>query len=248
MRSLGGSTTLPRAPTLAANPGLELKILRQAERNEPVHTSDVYKDSGSWASSRTARHLQITGELLGPSTPAEARPVALIFMGLPGAGKTTIGRRVGAAWLASHGRPPAEATFDPDAVRVRLPEYQDGLGSSVVQAEAVDVAFGDLQERLVGGRRTLFLVPRRRRRPDLTRRAVDRLDAAGYEVHLVLVHVGVETAVARVKRRALAPGGRFVPLSYVRSIGSRPRVTFDQLRHQSGPLRESQPFRSCGPN
>lgn len=220
----------PAATThLAADPVLEMRILRQAERNELVQTSDVYKDARSWATVRIARHREMIGDLLGPAAPAEARPTALIITGLPGGGKSTIGRRVGAAWLAAHGRLPANASFDPDAVRVRLPEFRDGLGSTVVQVEAVDVA-AFLLQALLGRRRTLFYDAVGD--PLSTAGAVNRLAAAGYEVHLILVHADVETAVARVKRRALAPGGRYVPLSYVRSIGNRPRTTFDLLRQQ----------------
>jgi NAD(P)-dependent dehydrogenase (short-subunit alcohol dehydrogenase family) len=62
-----------------------------------------------------------------------------------------------------------------------------------------------------------------------TTNVVERLSAAGYEVHVVLIDVSTATAVHRVKQRALGLGGRYVPVTYVESISDRPRDALDAL-------------------
>ena len=114
------------AAQLARRPALRERLLTRAETGVPVGTDHVYLAQGTWAPVRAARHAEIFRHLAAPTTPAEPAPTAFVIMGKPGAGKSTLGVRVASAWLATHGKPPVDRRFDPDEVRVLLPEFRDG--------------------------------------------------------------------------------------------------------------------------
>jgi hypothetical protein len=100
------------------------------------------------------------------------------------------------------------AVVDADAVRRRLPEFERGLGSFVVDPECYDVTYGALLERA------------RERRGDLVydtighissiRDSLEQLVADDFEVVFLIAKVSRETAERRTIDRALNEEGRLV--------------------------------------
>lgn len=231
----------PQRSRLAACPGLEERLRARAAGARLIPTEWVYRDECGWDSERRELHR----ELLETVEPEPAEQIAdagpalcFLTLGLPGSGKTRALRRVLHAYLHHHGHPGATGVCDPDELRVRFPEYGDGLGSLIVQDELVRLAYDDEGDPLgedgpCAQQRTLACCSTGTPQvvdtigSEHTPPIVTQVAENGGEVHVLVAHVPVEEAVRRTKERALETG-RVVPPDLVARCGGRPERALEE--------------------
>jgi hypothetical protein len=211
--------------------------LEFAEAAGEVTTDSVYAETQPpivWPSDwRALRHpSQIhalsritTGRPLLGRRPSPA--LAYILVGLPGSGKTSALQQV--AWrhyegcleardrgrVNPAGLPAGAAVLDADLIRVALPEYQGGLGSSVLQTETASLTYGPYRERLLANAPSALLFDTVGD-PHYLPLEAQALVTLGYAVHVLAASVEIDIAVDRVAQRCVATG-RYVSLDYLRS-------------------------------
>lgn len=216
-------------------PSVRAGVIRLAAAGRVVGTDCVYQLGRRWLPNRMLVHDALISKLLGPTNSPAAGdiiPMAIMMVGLPGSGKTSLLRPV-AVELIQRTYPAINFTVDADSVRVELPEYAGGLGSEVVQNETAFVTYDQLIDQAY--RRSCHLIFDLVGDPKYILDDVTYLISAGWAVACLGADVDVEVAVERVMERALS-SGRYVPPAYVRSVGSRPRDAYRVLRNSSLPL------------
>lgn len=233
----------PQASLLAESPK-RLELLRElALAGHSVSTEMAYTDSGWWREEREDLHEQIFTDLPDQTKSDEVPLPALCYflLGRPGSGKSTVLRRVAerhAQYLAGHERPLPSRVVDADEVRVNIPEYSGGLGSSVVQREVVHMTYQSDHPCAAGARQTSVLetpagdavvmidvVGDRDHLGDTVRSVLDR----GWQVYVLCTECPAEVARDRVAVRALRDR-RYVDPVYLESIGSRPRLALSSVK------------------
>lgn len=238
----------PALDTLRRNSRARSAALALAAAGLLVGTDIVYQVQPSrWTPERSVLQSDIVDRLLRESSDSgSARaqlPVAVILMGLPGSGKSSILRPLARELCARVGSV-SERVIDADAARELLPEYEGGIGSEVVQVETAFIAYSRLVEATYAARGHVILDTVGE--PERTLREAEYLTDAGWTVALLCAHVDVETAVRRVIHRALT-NGRFVPPEYVRHVGDRPIRAFQALRDSGLPLLGAALLATDGP-
>lgn len=156
---------------------------------------------------RATRKTAITETMLRgvPKVATRKTPTAIVTMGLPGSGKSSVLARV-APDLDSY------VVADPDDAKEGLPAYQAGLQAKdpsiadKVHDESKDIVNHVVEQTRVSRRNLIY---------DTTGTGVQEsmlrdLKAAGYRVKLVYVHVPFATAKQRVASRAQQTG-RAIP-------------------------------------
>lgn len=223
----------PQLSRLATTPGLREELDARARRSEMIMTDEVYVDEAGWEPQRQALHAHLLHELVGPPpTPvADVPAMCFITIGLPGSGKSSVVRDLVAAFVAARaGEAPAVLTSDADEIRTRLPEYEMGLGSGIVQPEVATLCYerdgyppeGGLQKRLTE-LRTGVLIIDVLGDPDYLPPLVIQLAEWGWEVYVLRAELTPEVCVERVMERALT-NGRFVPPELVLDSAGRPEA------------------------
>jgi predicted kinase len=197
------------AAVCAGEPGLRAR-LETISAARMVNTTDVYRGShGQCRPDRAILHARLAqGSCLGSPTP-RTHPVAHVTIGCPGAGKTTLlGPLAHAHRQVAGGSPTDVVVVDADAVRRQLPEYNDGLGSQVVQEECFHISYDLVYEQARQTRADLVFDTMGRR--GNTEQVVGQLLSAGYSIHLLLAEAPLAQCQRRVQQRALHDG-RVVP-------------------------------------
>jgi predicted ABC-type ATPase len=180
---------------------------------------------------KTARKDAITKlKLEGTqATPVDQTPQAVLLMGGPGSGKSSILGDV----------VPDLKNFvvaDPDEIKSALPEYRKGLKqgdatiASKVHQESKEVT-GSLVTKVIAGRRNLLYDGTGGNKQEYEG-YISNLKAAGYHVTLVMAHITVDEALQRVNARAQATG-RSVPENVVRDIYNWVPKNFPDLAKQA---------------
>ena len=176
----------------------------------------ITRSQAQWDVGREKRHNRIADEaFVQVSCRPTNRPAAIIVMGPPGAGKTSIGVE-----FVRNSFGDDFVSIDPDEVKERLPEYQ-GWNASALHAESKDIVDRRLLPRAMQGRCNMLL--------DVVgadkRQLRDRIQAAAltHNVYLLLIHIPHWVSTGRVWERFLhnpfrlldcdAEWGRFVPTS-----------------------------------
>lgn len=184
----------------------------------PRQTVDKWKNrDGSYKRERKGVHDRIVGEFMADKKlpPADVKKVAIVMMGGPASGKTTIAKRVLGETFNDF------VNVNPDDVKEMLPEYQTALefdhqgkktsardAAWMSHEESIDIA-DEVYDRAVDGGYSLIL--------DGTGKdagyhveEIQKLRNAGYHVQLLMPDLGVEEAVDRSEKRAERTG-RYVP-------------------------------------
>lgn len=217
------------------------RVRREADRisvaGGTVGTQVIFRVGGEWIGSRVAVHERVIADTMqsseAPLGPSEKRraadgrwPHAILLLGLPGSGKTSMLRRV-AYEVFARVLQDEHAIVDADVVRTLLPQYAGGLGSEVVQVETSYLANGPLLDDAYA--RRFGLVLDKIGDPFESVEVAERLIATGWSVWCLCAHVDVEVAVERVRRRAIETG-RYVPPAFVRDVADRPVRAYEALR------------------
>lgn len=214
-------------------PGLRQALTDRLLAGVEVQTSDVYRQGASWAEPRPALHKILLAGVL-PAVRPQPTPgtPAFILFGAPGSGKTSTLRPRLLKADARTGRDPSLPllALDADEIRVRFPEYADGLGSLVVQNETSYVTYGTLRRLALGGAPwagglCIDVVGD----PAHAAEDVRALDGHGYRVHVLLATCPTEERLVRIERRALT-SGRYVSLEFAASVGDRPLRAYEAAK------------------
>lgn len=199
-------------------------------------TQSKYSDGkGNYSAERTKIHDAIVDRLLNPNAAAKPgqKPVALLTLGPPGAGKTSIigseAKRLGREFT----------TINSDDVKSMLPGYE-GWNGGIFHNESNDVAIGKLGAKAVELRHNIVF--------DSTGSSIEWMQKiaegyakAGYDVHLVNVALPAHKSAARAWERFAANAyskdkskepGRFVPIDFVEYVDGRPGRTYQELKKQ----------------
>lgn len=206
------------APTLADE-------LVELARARTVQTIDVHKRP-DWSPRRSDLHRAVLAGLAAPT--ASATPVAAVMtLGLPGSGKSSMLRRIASAW----GGRPVDAALDADEVRIALPEYAKGVGSGVVQDETSELTYGPLYGSILDGPAEShpLLIVDTVGDPQYLPATAQRLLDAGWPVAVLLAEIPLAEALDRARSRAL-DNGRIVDETYLRSRDGVPAAGLAELR------------------
>jgi Zeta toxin len=210
-----------------------LKPLRDLEQGG---TAQRHKNpDGSYTPERAKLHEGIVAKMLDPAAKAKAgrKPIAILVVGLPGSGKTT----VVSPWPKRLDIVCTEANSDD--IQNQLPEYQ-GWNADLLHIESRDILEKMLIPRAIAQGQNL-LVDVTGRDPTRTRAIADALGRANYEIYLIHVHLPAGKAAFRAWRRfrggAFKPNptdpdsGRFVsPRFIATTFGSKPAETYAALK------------------
>lgn len=201
-----------------------------------VGTQVFYRVGGRWIGPRLPIHDQAVVEAIraggapggtrSSSTADDRSPHAVLLLGLPGSGKTSMLRPI-AGELFIRVLEDDRTIIDADVVRTLLPEYAAGLGSEVVQVETSYLANGALIDEAYA--RRVSIVLDKVGDPVQSVEAAEYLLATGWSVWCLCAMVDVEVAVERVKRRAVETG-RYVPPAFVRDVADKPLRAYEALR------------------
>lgn len=214
---------------VALNPRLLPALATKARSGAIINTSDVYQQGSTWTPPRPDVHDRLLKALFPPTDETTSDPLAIYLMGLPGSGKSSVLKPLALSCIAEHERG-AVVVRDADDVRVRLPEYADGLGSHVVQLEVSDITYVQAESRLSD---TTHLIIDVVGDPAWVPDEMEQLRARGYTIVALCAEVPIAIAEERAKLRALSEG-RHVPIGYLRGVAGRPREALDAALAISG--------------
>lgn len=192
-----------------------------------ISTKDVHHYPNDWNVPRQRLHGAIIDRLIAThSASSSSEPVAVLLLGIPGSGKSSILRRIVDEW----GHPTRALVLDADDVRVSFPEYANGRGGNVVQDETADVTYGTYYSRILDEPAHLrpLLVIDTVGDPQYLPDTADRLRSRGWQVAALLSDVSVDLAVERARARACNTG-RIVDERYLRSRDGVPREGLTSL-------------------
>jgi predicted kinase len=221
---------------LARRPVARARALALAAARDTVGTDVVYMiQPERWLPERSAVQEQVLETLMGsPPTPALRAdlPVAVLLLGLPGSGKTSILKPLVSS-LLSRIRPSEASVVDADEVRHLLPEYCDGLGSEVVQVETAYLTYRRVMEKTFT--RGQHVILDTVGHPEYTVQEAEFLTESGWSVVCFCASVPVEVAVTRAIQRAVE-SGRYVPPAYIRAVGDRPVAAYEAMVDSDIPM------------
>jgi predicted ABC-type ATPase len=141
-----------------------------------------------------------------------------LVLGLPASGKSSLAGPIVEADGALE--------LDPDMVKERLPEYQNGLGAFATHEESSEVARGLMARALESGDNIVWP---RVDSPDKVIRDIKNLKSLGYSVHVKHLEVKPEVAERSAVDRFFK-SGRYVSPMVVREYGNRPRESYDAVK------------------
>lgn len=207
-----------------------IQVALEAEAPPPTFTFETIAEPGALADRRYTMdgqtfdapgyvaHMRAKFEAEAPA-PLRQERVAVIVTGQPGAGKSTT--RAGLAGMLG------AVSVDVDELRVGIPEFAEGKGSSLsTQAEATELGRVLLDEFLNQGQNILVELVGKAE-IDVANRA-NYLKAKGYSVSLANVNVSFDNSVRRYAKRTIA-GGRWVHAAFIRAVADKPAQLFPAL-------------------
>jgi len=222
----------PQRSFLSTRPELQRELRRAFVGGANVIlTRRVYGEAAGWARERVTLHQELVEQLVRGATPGPPAPgdPAYLTIGLPGSGKT---RGLRPMALAHAGRLESCPVSDADDVRTALPEYRDGLGSTALQGETEEITYGTAtyppggglqdQVRYLSGAVVIDMVG-----GDYVADVVKEFAATGRAVYVLMTECSPDLCEDRVMRRAVEPGGRYVPLEVVRAKIGVPRAALE---------------------
>jgi hypothetical protein len=170
---------------------------------------------------RKARSLAWTDDGLAPPETIRSERRAVILLGAPAAGKSSIAN--------PYARSLGAAIVDADEAKKIIPEFDGGIGANAVHEESSEL-IGDVLEAAALGGDNLVL-PKVGGRAASIERQVSGLKSLGYQVDLVLVDLPPDAAWRRMIGRFVATGRIIPPEVMQRGIDGAP-LTYDLLKQK----------------
>lgn len=167
---------------------------------------------------RDALRVSIAQELYGDGAKIKNRE-AVIVLGPPASGKST--------FLDKYVKDGSALLIDSDEAKKRLPEFDDGYGSTAVHEESDVIVSGMVLPMAIRNGDNIAL-PLVGRSGDKIASLASELRSHGYTVKVVMVDVPVAVAAKRAAKR-YAKEGRLVDPDYVLSVGDKPKQTLRKL-------------------
>lgn len=241
---------VPRIHAAVTAKDQQAQLLAQADQDPDVQAARAKNDAtpdtsqtmtladGTYHPQRQALHKTIVRKLLNPMAGPQAKPEAHFFIGLPGAGKSTIAAKL-------FGSPPkAMTTVNPDKAMQFLPEY-DLRNGGKLHTEGATIAEHGVMPAAVALRHHL-LVDFTGRSPDKVAGMAKGLQAVGYSTHLHYVHVTPQESAQRSLEDFTHGDGRFVDPKYsILELGHKIQQSYQQLR-QSGAFTSVHAYPGAG--
>lgn len=196
--------------------GFKAKLDHLPERTDKAHKNA----DGAYTEERSKLHKEWADSFLakGEPVPMHLKPTAVIMMGGPGSGKSSTTKGMDFNNFVS---------VDPDAVKAKIPEYQEGTNSNedgserapggdralnaafMAHEESSDVA-GMVRDQAINDRKNVLLDGTGKNLEKMQEQ-VRRLAKAGYNIKLVMPHIDVNEGKRRAAKRAKS-SGRWVPM------------------------------------
>lgn len=221
------------AEELAAHPAVQAALAEMASRPRtdllPGYGSDGFWRSREYRAGRKilvgreeaidyisdeADHLAWTDDGFDPPQSPRADRQAVILIGAPAAGKSSIANP-----LARH---LGAAIVDGNEVKKIIPEYEGGIGANAVHEESSEIADHVLER--ASGKGTNLVLPKVGAQPGSIERLTGILKARGYRVTLALVDVSPDEAWRRMIGRFQATGRIIPPEIMERGIDGAPHT------------------------
>ncbi len=176
---------------------------------------------------------------------AGGRKVAIVMMGGPASGKSSLLAKVMADTTGY-------VTVDPDEVKDRLPEFalavanSDKLAAARAHEESSTAIAEKIKERAIEGGYNVMLDGTGKNGKKYLA-MVQRLKERGYEVRVIMPHISVAEGVMAAEKRAHR-SGRFVPLDFIRQAYEVIPHNFEQVARlaDSAVLADAEPDRLGG--
>ena len=150
-------------------------------------------------------------------------PIAVILMGSPASGKTTVGRPYADKILGGK----QVTIIDPDAVKSQLKGYE-GWNAGAFHEESSFISEKQIFPTAMGARHNMIL--------DITGKNTGKVEdmanllkSVGYKIGIVHVDVDDKTALARAGKRFAKDGGRYVPYGYIKGSANQASATWRRL-------------------
>ena len=156
-----------------------------------------------------------------PDAPSQFDKRAVVILGPPAAGKSSIANPIARRYGA--------AIIDPDEAKKLLPEFNDGAGATAVHEESGFLAEVVMAKALDEG--VNMVIPKVGGKPGSIQRIIKKLKANGYRVDLVGMDVSYINARNRMFMRFLNTG-RYIPLEYIKEVGDGPMNTYNILKKE----------------
>lgn len=204
--------------------GKETKSGNVTEWSVEKHTDE----NGKYTEERTAKHEEIVAKALTESSKADegTRPVAVLLIGQPGAGKTSSSKEVLANITDK-----SLVTINADDIKAQFTEYQ-GWNAGALHEESTHVAENMLVGRAIEGNHNM-LFDAVGKNSDKMNDLTSALTSKGYDVHVINVTTQPHISLPRVYDRFLGKEKRFVDLKYAQAVGFKPNATYEALKNNS---------------
>lgn len=196
-------------------PGLLGRLTGIEAEGRWVTTRDVYHDGNGYVAERRQIHDSLVEAFVPPGDAGEVTPAAYFTTGCPGAGKSTTLRAIVREVRLLQSRVSTAALVDADAVRRSLPEYEQGLGSFVVDPECYDVTYGPVYH--AARERRVDVIYDTIGRISSLRSTLEELASEGYSLYFLVGVLPAAAAYERCSRRALTEDGRLVERALIES-------------------------------
>ena len=194
---------------------------------------DIKSGNIEFLPERQKLHKDIIGHILKKDTIAEAgkKPVAVLLIGPPGAGKSSAGNPI------IQGLGVKLATVNNDEVKGALPEYK-GWNAAMVHEESAYLVEKKLMKQALQENHNILFDGVGNSAGKMLKIA-EGMKKNGYDVHMVHVTIPTEKTVARAWKRFAknafrdSPDGpvRYVPVDYVANVvDQNPTTTYQALR------------------
>lgn len=210
----------------AASARVAAHAARVAAGLAPDETMKIYmRPDGTWDPDRQKLHDKIIAKYFEGKTPVE-NPRAYLLGGGCAAGKSTL-LRSGALNI-----PENAVACDADAIKLMLPEMQEGIANGDLEAAALVHEESSYLSKKIAARAgdnsyNLYMDGTGDSHIESLTRKVNNMRGSGQTVEAMYVTIDTETAVARAWARA-AETGRMVPEAVIRASHANVSRTFPE--------------------
>ena len=185
-------------------------------------SSDIVQTFKNPTKETLQNNKKIIASQLNPKAVSE-NPIAVILMGSPASGKTTVGRPYADKILGGK----QVTIIDPDAVKAQLKGYE-GWNAGAFHEESSFISEKQIFPTAMGARHNMII--------DITGKNTGKVEdmanllkSWNYKIGIVHVDVDDKTALTRAGKRFAKAGGRYVPYGYIKGSAKQASATWSRL-------------------